>query len=143
MEPQLATPEFQNGSSSENEPVLPNFEVVPNVLPNPEAPIVTPEQGKNAEQLSVDHQGFAAPIVQQQSVALPTTDGQTQGATVTSVTPPVARDEDVIEKEWISKVKSVISSTSDDPHKQQSMMSRLMADYVLKRYDRKIGETES
>lgn len=141
MEPQFASPEFQNGHSPENAPALPNLEVGPNVLPTPEAPIQTPEQGKGAEQLMVDHQGGSMPVVQQPT-ALPAVDDQVQDATVVSTTPATARDEDVIEKEWIAKVKSVISSTSDDPYKQQSMMSRLMADYVLKRYGRKIGEVE-
>lgn len=141
MEPQIASPEFQNGRSPEDAPALTNPEIGPNTAPTPEAPLTSPEQAKNAEQLSVDHHGVASPIVQQPTTAV-TTDDQIQDGTVTSTTPTTARDEDTIEKEWISRVKKVISSTSDDPHKQQSMASRLMADYVLKRYGRKIGETE-
>lgn len=141
MEPQIGSPEFQNGHSPEDAPVLPTPEVGPNTLTTPEAPLSSPESAKNAEQLSVDHQGVAMPVVQQPA-ATPVPDNQVQDATVTSTTPTTAKDEDTIEKEWISKVKSVISSTSDDPHKQQSMVSRLVADYVLKRYGRKIGEAE-
>lgn len=141
MEPQFVSPEFQTDHPEVGESVLSNPNVGFDASPSPEALIASPEQAKNMEQLSVDHHGAAAPLVQQ-PVALPVVDNtQTQAAVVTSTTPATARDEDIIEKEWVSKVKSIISSTPNDPHKQQSMMSRLMADYILKRYGRKIGET--
>lgn len=142
MESQSASPEFQSGHSLENEPVLSNPELSPNMPPSPEAPIASPEQSRNAEQLLVNHQGPGVSAVQQPVTVLPAVDdNQAQDdTTVTSSVPAVAKDEDVIEKEWVAKVKSVIGSTSDDPHRQQSMMSKMVADYVLKRYDRRIGD---
>jgi len=144
MEPQFVSPNFESAPTPEQAPVLPTPETAPNVSSNPEAPLDTPEQGKAAEQLAVDHQGGAplpaVPDPATTPVVVPSTDDQAQDATIVATTPASARDEDTIEKEWIAKVKSVISSTADDPHKQQSMASRLMADYVLKRYGRKIGE---
>ena len=139
MEPQLASPESLSGNPPEGVPDSFNHEQLPT---SSESLIESPEHSKSAEQLLINHQGPTAPIVQQQA-AIPVQDNSSpQGATVISATPTSAKDDDLIEKEWISKVKSVISSTADDPHKQQSMMSRLMADYVLKRYNRKIGEAE-
>lgn len=142
MEPQFTPPEFQGAPSVENEPVLSNPENVPNVMPSPESPILSSEREKNTEQLSVNQQVPVIPKPVQQVVTPVSDDAQINDATIISQTPVSARDDDIIEKEWISKVKSIISSTSDNPHEQQSMMSKLMADYVLKRYGREVGKVE-
>jgi hypothetical protein len=114
----------------------------PNALPNPEAPMSSPEQARSAEQLAVDHAGFtplpAAPTAtaaQQPVTPQPAADASTPKATPTS-----AADGNRIEKEWIDKVKQVIGRTADDPHAQQREISRLVADYVLKRTGRTIGK---
>lgn len=48
--------------------------------------------------------------------------------------PPVAADEDVIEKEWVEKAKKVIAETKHDPYLQEQAVSLLQADYLQKRY---------
>lgn len=52
--------------------------------------------------------------------------------------PVIADDVDVIEKEWVDKAKKIVSATKDDPHEQEKEVSRLQADYLLKRYGKKI-----
>jgi hypothetical protein len=130
-----ATPEQASASVS--------IENAPNTLPTPEAPISSPEQARTAEQLAVDHAGHVplptapAPVAGQTPVATQPTTGVSP---LQTATPATAADGNLIEKEWIDKVKQVISHTADDPHAQQREISRLVADYVLKRTGRQIGK---
>lgn len=117
----------------------------PNMPPTPEALAGSPEQSAVAEQLAVDHMGQSMqPVV----VPLPVPDpvapiaDNSQGLADTKSTPHVAADTDTIEKEWIDKVQQIISSTRNNPHAQQNEISRLMADYVLKRFGKKVGASE-
>ncbi|GHU08194.1 hypothetical protein FACS189431_4010 [Alphaproteobacteria bacterium] len=145
MEPQYS-PNTAPGFTPEQQPMPATPEQLPDILPTPEAPIASPEQSASAEQLAVDHIGQAIvaipaqPVTDDSTTVQPVTD-QTITDNPTS-TPATAGDNDAIEKEWIAKVKQVISSTSSDPHAQQREASRLMADYVLKRFGRKIGAPE-
>jgi hypothetical protein len=125
---------------------MPTPEQLAQLPTSPEVtPIQSPEQAVNAEQLAVDHQGQTVSPATPPIVPSPTTmpvQQQPVAATDDVATPVVASDKDVIEKIWIDKVKKVISSTSGDPYAQQREISLLMADYVLKRYGRKIGKAE-
>ncbi|MDR2524402.1 MAG: hypothetical protein LBC95_02575 [Candidatus Nomurabacteria bacterium] len=135
-QPNNAAPNF-----SPEAPVLPTHEQVAQTLPTPEAPIQAPEQSASAEQLAVDHLGQATmPATVQPEPSSSTPPPPQPVAADDNSTPAAAADGDIIEKEWIDKVKKVISTTRDDPHAQQREASRLMADYVLKRYGRKVGE---
>ncbi|MDR1196670.1 MAG: hypothetical protein LBL08_00085 [Candidatus Nomurabacteria bacterium] len=141
MEPQFAQPNTPTNSSPESPPasVPENLNQVGGGI---EAPVASPEAAKAAEQLAANQQGGAPLPVVAQPVATPVVPepaDQTQAATVIATTPQTAADGDKIEVEWIDKVKHVISSTSDDPYSQQKHISQLMANYVLKRYGRKIG----
>lgn len=62
--------------------------------------------------------------------------------TITSNSPAVAADDDLIEKEWVDKAKKIISETKDNPRKREEDVSRLQIDYLEKRYGRKIGTTD-
>lgn len=53
--------------------------------------------------------------------------------------PLIAGDDDLIEKEWVEKAKRIISETHDDPYTQDKAVNRLQADYINKRYGRKLG----
>lgn len=64
-----------------------------------------------------------------------------QDSTVNTI-PETATDGDRIDQEWVNKVKEVISQTSEDPNAQQREISRLMAEYVLKRFGRQVGEAD-
>lgn len=46
----------------------------------------------------------------------------------------IATDDGLIEKEWVSKAKSIVSDTKGDPYKQEDEVSKLQADYLKKRY---------
>jgi hypothetical protein len=102
------------------------------------------EQSMPAEHLSVDHnRGMPLPMVPAPVVAPIQVTAPTPQPTVSApqaAPPALATDGNVIEKEWIDKVKQIISHTSNDPHAQQRQFSRLMADYILKRTGRSVGK---
>lgn len=54
------------------------------------------------------------------------------------VTPVIAADVDLIEKEWVDKAKKIVSETKNDPYEQESAVGKLQADYLKKRYGRDI-----
>lgn len=52
-----------------------------------------------------------------------------------------ATDSDLIEKEWVAKIKSTTAQTKDDPHRQKAEISKIKADYIYKRF-KKIIKTD-
>lgn len=58
------------------------------------------------------------------------------------VTPLVAADEDLIEKEWVDKAKEIIEQTKDDPHARTAKVNELQRDYLQKRYGKVVGASE-
>ena len=59
-----------------------------------------------------------------------------------TVTPLVAADEDLIEKEWVDKAKEIIEQTKDDPHARTRKVNELQRDYLQKRYGKVVGASE-
>lgn len=59
-----------------------------------------------------------------------------------SVTPPIAEDADLIEKEWVEKAKQIVQRTRQDPHQQNKEMNVMKADYLKKRYNKDIKLSE-
>ena len=57
--------------------------------------------------------------------------------------PLTAADEDLIEKEWVAKVKEVIVATKDDPYKREQEVKKLQLEYVRRRYGREIGDSDA
>ncbi|WP_369000470.1 hypothetical protein TM074_00615 [Candidatus Nanosynbacter sp. TM7-074] len=55
-------------------------------------------------------------------------------------TPLVAADEDLIEKEWVDKVKKIIILTKDDPYERSRVITQLQIDYLKKRYNKTLGK---
>lgn len=76
-----------------------------------------------------DDDGFASPVAQ----AVP--------PSATSDAPLIAGDDDLIEKEWVDKLKRIIVLTRDDPYERARVIAQLQADYLKKRYNREIGRT--
>jgi hypothetical protein len=143
MEPRNNLPNAMGPATPEQVGASVTVENAPNALPNPEAPISSPEQARAAEQLAVDHAGgMPMPTASLPQVGQPQATPQVTAPTGAPQTaaPTTAADGELIEKEWLDKVKQIISSTADDPHAQQREISRLMADYVLKRTGRQIGK---
>jgi hypothetical protein len=56
--------------------------------------------------------------------------------------PQVADDNDLIEPEWVDGAKAIIERTHDDPYLQNQELSKLKADYMMKRYKKTIKVTE-
>lgn len=78
-------------------------------------------------------------------VAAPAPVAPTQGVgmvTPEDDTPAVAGDDDLIEKEWVDKVKKIIALTKGNPHDQAKAIAALQADYLKKRYGKILGGGE-
>ena len=54
--------------------------------------------------------------------------------------PATAKDGDLIEREWVQKAKQILSETNEDPHARNERIQALQADYLSKRYNRKLGD---
>lgn len=54
--------------------------------------------------------------------------------------PAEASDSDLIEKEWVNVLQSIVSHTSEDPFTQQSEISKIKADYMKKRYNKDVKQ---
>lgn len=70
------------------------------------------------------------------------TQQQTQNQPQPTDVPLIADDVDVIEKEWVDKAKKIVSATKTDPHTQEKEVSKLQADYLMKRYNKKLKVNE-
>ncbi len=55
-----------------------------------------------------------------------------------TVTPDMADDADLIEKEWVVKAKEIVENNRNDPHKLNQEINRMKADYIKKRYNKDI-----
>lgn len=55
--------------------------------------------------------------------------------------PLIAADEDLIEKEWVDRAKKIVQNTEGNPYRQDEEVSDLQADYLEKRYSKKIGSS--
>jgi hypothetical protein len=78
------------------------------------------------------------------TTALPTpivTSAAVDGITTYNNNPPVAGDDDLIEKAWVEKAKEIVAETRDNPHKRDEAVGKLQVDYLNKRYGRKLGVT--
>lgn len=66
----------------------------------------------------------------------------TDPAVSTVISPMVAADEDLIEKEWVDKAKEIIEQTKDDPFTRTAKVNELQRDYLQKRYGKIVGASE-
>lgn len=62
--------------------------------------------------------------------------------TTNVVVPAAAEDNDLIEKEWVTKAKQLIEKTRDDPYLQSQELTNFKADYMQKRYNKVIKLSE-
>ena len=65
-----------------------------------------------------------------------------QSGSLSPISPPVAEDNDIIEKEWVSRAKAIVEHTKQDPHLQNKEINKFKADYIKKRYNREIKVSE-
>ncbi len=89
--------------------------------------------------LVTDHSS-PSPAVQ---LADPTTSPLAAPHTVAASAPPIADDNELIEKEWVLKAKAIVARTKTDPHEQNKELNHYKADYIKKRFNRDIKVTET
>lgn len=100
---------------------------------NPELPAAQGQGAPSATQAQTNQ-------VSQQS--MPPSDNESNDASsvlTTTAMPGIADDSDLIEKEWVEKAQEVIKRTKDDPHTQSKELGQVKAEYLKKRFDRKLN----
>lgn len=112
------SPDVNSGSSAEKTPTRPETESRP-----------------QPQQAAVPVADIAAPALPQAPVGVTQDDSL---ALVESM-PATAADDDLIEKEWVSKAKRIISETADDPHRREAAVAQLQREYLRKRYGKEFG----
>ena len=123
-------PSVQNGSIIEHAPVLPN-----------------PESGVDAGAEHYEQKAETSAILADVGLTtiLPTPvtkDASVVQDTTINNTPSVAKDDDLIEKEWVDKAKKIVAETRDDPYQREEEVNKLQIDYLKKRYGRELGVAE-
>ena len=105
-------------------------------------PAYSPERTAPSQETAPQPAPIAPPI-DPSLIAIP----QVTQATPTSAvadpvagSPTIASDDDLIEKEWVDKVKKIISLTKGNPYEQAKSIAALQADYLKKRYSRTVGK---
>jgi hypothetical protein len=73
------------------------------------------------------------------SGVVPVKDAQTDDDDSTIL---AAKDGDLIEKAWVDKAKKIVDDTRGDPYFREEQVKELKADYLDKRYGRKLGEID-
>ena len=63
-------------------------------------------------------------------------------STSVSLTPLLADDSDLIEREWVEKAKEIVNQTRHDPYRQNKEINRMKADYLKMRYNKDIKLSE-
>ena len=99
---------------------------------------------RSVERPAVNVANSPMPATVLPTVPLPATPViQTPASTATSTddTPLIASDDDLIEKEWVDKLKRIITLTKDDPYERAREIAQLQADYLKKRYNREMGQS--
>lgn len=138
MEPQSSPSPEQLGplpSSPEVSPDIGQFEAQPEQAPSG---IEREQQSGNAAN---QNQSVSLPQVQHVpepvTIGLPAEDTEAPTPPVAGA-PLVAADNNEIEKEWVDKAKDIVKNTRNDPAQQNSSVSHLKADYMHKRFGKKI-----
>jgi hypothetical protein len=57
--------------------------------------------------------------------------------------PHTADDNDLIEKDWINKIKQTLAQTKGDPYEQSRAITSLRADYLQKRYNKTLKMSDT
>ncbi len=111
-----------------------------------EAPPIQENNGARAVE-AIHAPGQSQASAPQQVSQVPSDDGSGTNNTSlaaassasTQLDPPmIADDNDLIEKEWVTKAKQIVEQTKDDPYNQNEQIVRLRADYLKKRYNKDI-----
>lgn len=139
-------PEFSPTPQAGEQQPANNLETGYNIPPNYALPELSPEHSQevapNQERSPIE---MAPPVPMQPLPPLPQ---QQPGATpaddtnaVISSNPISANDDDMIEKEWVSRAKQILTQTKDDPYAREKAIGELQRDYLMKRYGKQLGTT--
>ena len=128
-------------------------------LPNPmEPPSV--DQGANSSVMPNSELNNSSNLGNAQLIQIPQTkasgvqqslgvNDQTQQAVpqqsqqgISTSSPAIADDADLIEKEWVEKAKEIVDKTRDNPYLQNKAISEMKADYIKKRYNKDVTKSE-
>lgn len=136
------------------EPQSPNFNLPPvapkgaESLPpssSPEIPRYTPEVTPEKSQENLgdfeSHERITQPLQQPGSATLPSpqpSDDIIATPVIDPITPTIANDDDIIEKEWVNKSKKIVIATKGDPYQREQEVSKLQAQYIQKRYGKEV-----
>lgn len=60
--------------------------------------------------------------------------------TIEEQNPEIAADGHKLEKQWVQRTEEVIEKTKGDPREKENQVNRLKADYLLKRFNRRLGD---
>ncbi|OYX39842.1 hypothetical protein B7Z00_00275 [Candidatus Saccharibacteria bacterium 32-50-10] len=108
----------------------------PEKMPNPERPSSVEQMPRASHTVPT----IAAPNVALPQVPAPSDTSAPANSPVVDL-PAIAADDDLIEKEWVDKAKKVIALTKGNPYEQARAIAALQADYLKKRHNREIGES--
>ena len=70
----------------------------------------------------------------------PTAPTPTDTGTIEEQNPEIAADGHKLEKQWVQRTEEVIEKTKGDPREKENQVNRLKADYLLKRFNRRLGD---
>lgn len=131
----------------------PSAENVPQTQSGLEAQPIGPERG--FETAPIPERGVSTvETVGQPPVVLPAVDPSTLAVPAVGA-PIVAQDDsatddsalsagdvDLIEKEWVDRVKRMITLTKGDPYERGLAVTQLQAEYLKKRFNKTLGQSE-
>ena len=135
----------------------------PDILPSVELP--RPEQGHETQEIAAQTDTYSEQIsskrvekgpagsappaqppasqsIDPQAVPLDPHAAPPTGVRGVAITPQIADDSDLIEKEWVDKAKHIVEHTKHDPYRQNKEMTNMKADYLKKRYNKDIKLSE-
>lgn len=112
--------------------------------PNIKNPI-TPEIKQFDDNQTSTPNPFLQSVPQPAVTVLPVSDDtttQTTSATQQGMSPAIADDVDLIEKEWVTRARQIVDQTKQDPYLQNKEINKVKADYIKKRYNKDIELNE-
>ncbi len=141
MEPKISSPNMPPKSESlepqfeQQEVIVQEQETVSEGVQLEKQPARQEKLGETAPRAAQQAQQAAAAVV---VPAQPVSNDNANSGVQDDTIPTVAADDDNIEKEWVDKAKSIIAETKSDPYLQEEKVSKLQADYLQKRYNKKV-----
>jgi len=97
--------------------------------------IATPESAPSTQPTAppIDQQSVMIPDTAAPVIPIPTDDSS---SVVVSQSPQ--HNSDKLDKHWLERTKNTIVETKDDPFKQKNEVSKIQAEYIEKRFNKKL-----